>query len=568
MKPHASGRGWIAVVFGLALSACGGGDQTDALAGAPPFCADVIPAVREFAEAHGNVGRGEAATQVVVGGIAEIPQGMQVALASDYVAVQHQQFVNLMTLVQYDEDLNPIPYLATSWDVAEDGSSITFTLRDDVFWHDGEVTDAHDVAFTFRTLRHPDTGFPNGSYWSPYLPGDAAVEVIDDTTVRFHTLPHAEPLDTWRTVAILPEHLLGDVPPSELAQHPFGSQCPVGNGPFIFAEHVEGDRWVFEANPAFPEDLGGRPTIDRYVYRVIPDASTLLLELMSGAVDLYVNVAAGQADDIRANSGTELRAFPFRSVVFAAWNGRTPELADSRVRTALTLAVDRAAIVSTVLEGFGTVANTTVPLFHWAFEDSNDHQYDPALAGQLLDAAGFVDRDGDGVRESADGEPLRIGLLVNQGSSSFSAVALTMQAQLREVGVDLQVETLEWGTIVAQIIDPDSRDFEGVLLQWVAEFKPDDTELFHSDSHDAPYGFAGTANPEVDRLLESLKATVNRDEAGSIWREYQEVLRDEHPYTFLYYPDRLAGVSDRLGNVRLDARGEWQNISEWVVTRE
>src|SRR5690606_5639777 len=112
--------------------------------------------------------------------------------------------------------------------------------------------------------------------------GPDGIEVIDDFTVRFHLEPHADFLDPFRPVAILPEHLLGDVPHQQLRQHPYGTQCPVGNGPFVFAEHRPQERWVFEANPAFPEPLGGRPFVDRYVYRVIPEQTTLLTELLTG----------------------------------------------------------------------------------------------------------------------------------------------------------------------------------------------------------------------------------------------------------------------------------------------
>ena len=152
----------------------------------------------------------------MIGGIGEIATGMNVAATSDYLANQHQQFVNLMTLLDYDENLEPRPYLAEAWDVADDGSAITFRIREDVYWHDGERTDANDVAFTYLRLTDPATGFPNAAFWDHYVRGPEGVEVLDDFTVRVRLRPHADFLDVWRTVAILPEHLLGDVPPEAL----------------------------------------------------------------------------------------------------------------------------------------------------------------------------------------------------------------------------------------------------------------------------------------------------------------------------------------------------------------
>src|SRR5690606_8553837 len=167
-------------------------------------------------------------------------------------ARQHQEFVNLMPLVNYSAELEVQPYLAESWEVSEDGTELTFHIRQDVYWHDGEQTDAHDVAFTYRTVTNPETAFPNAAFWTHYVKGPEGVEVVDDFTVRISLEPHAEFLDPWTTLGILPEHLLGDVPPSQLRQHPFGTQCPVGNGPFVFVSHTQQDRWVFEANPGYP----------------------------------------------------------------------------------------------------------------------------------------------------------------------------------------------------------------------------------------------------------------------------------------------------------------------------
>ncbi|NIV89677.1 MAG: peptide ABC transporter substrate-binding protein, partial [Actinobacteria bacterium] len=103
---------------------------------------------------------------MVVGGLGELADGMNAAVSSDFYATQHQQFVNLMTLLDYDEDLEPRPYLAESWEVADDNTSVTFHLRDDVFWHDGEQTTAEDVAFTYETVTDPLTAFPNAAFWT------------------------------------------------------------------------------------------------------------------------------------------------------------------------------------------------------------------------------------------------------------------------------------------------------------------------------------------------------------------------------------------------------------------
>ncbi len=552
---------------------CAEGEPPVVVIPAEPFCQEALPAVQSFLETFRNRVAAPDAAQfggtAVVGGIGEIATGMNVAATADYLANQHQQFVNLMTLLEYDENLDPRPYLAESWEVAADGRSITFRIRDDVFWHDGERTDAHDVAFTYLRLTDPATGFPNAAFWDHYVRGPDGVEVLDDTTVVIRLRPHADFLDVWRTVAILPEHLLGDVPPEELRGHPFGSRCAVGNGPFVFAEHRDQEEWRFVANPAFPQALGGRPKLDEYVYRVLPDENTLLLELLAGGVDVYIAPPPDQAQAIENDPDLTLLSYPFRNFTFAAWNSRRPQLSDSRVRRAITMAADREEIVGALLQGYGSISHGTVPPWHWAFEPgAGVVPYDTSGARALLDEAGWVDRDGDGIREDAQGRPLSISLKSNQGNRRLQRLSTILQAQFKEVGIDLRVEVVEWASLIEQITTPDLRDFDGVLLSWVTEFKLDDSDLFLSERADQPYGFSGTDDDELDQLLLALSEVTDREEARTLWGRYQARLGEVQPFTFFYFPDRLDGVSRRLRNVTMDARGEWVNIREWRVAPE
>jgi peptide/nickel transport system substrate-binding protein len=379
--------------------------------------------------------------------------------------------------------------------------------------------------------------------------------------------PHAEFLDPFRTVAILPEHLLGDVAPEELKQHPFGTQCPVGNGPFVFWSHTPQDRWVFEANPAFPEEMGGRPFLDRYVYRIIPEQSTLLTELLTEGIDIYFQPHPDQAQRIIDAKNVELMEFPFRDYVFIGWNARRPVLSDARVRRAITMGTDRASIVEAILAGYGSVANSSVPPFHWAYDPAaaGSTEYDPEGARALLEEAGWTDRDGDGVRENAEGRDLSFTLKYNSGNQQRQDIAEIMQSQLADVGIDVQPQVVDWNTLIQQITTPDVRDFDGVVMAWVVEFKLDDTDLFHSERIDQPYAWSGTRNPELDRLLEELGNAIDRDEARALWAEYQQVLNEEHPYTFFYFRERINGVSTRLMGAEMDARGDWLNVRRWYL---
>ena len=184
---------------------------------------------------------------------------------------------------------------------------------------------------------------------------------------------------------------------------------------------------------------------------------------------------------------------------------------------------------------------------------------------RLLDEAGWTDRDGDGIRENAEGLPLSFTIKYNTGNQQRQDISEIMQAQLLEVGIDARPRVVEWATMLQQINTPDLRDFDGVVIGWVTEFKLDDMDLFHSERIDQPFAWSGTRNPEIDRLLEAIGVTVDREEAKQLWAEYQKVLSEEQPYTYFYFPDRLDGVNERVEDVQMDARGEWINIRKWWI---
>ncbi len=557
----------VSLAVAFTLAACGGGDAGRSLAGLPEFCQEVLPRVEAYLSQFEQPSGERYGGTAVVASIGEMPDGMNALVSSDNTSNDHQNFVHLMTLIDFDENFEPRPYLADSWEFDESGQTLTFSLRDDVYWHDGTPTSAYDVQFTYERITDPETANPNPQFWTHYVHGPGGVEVLDSLTVRFSVAPHSEFLDPWRATAIMPEHLLRDVPSAELRQHPFGSRCPVGNGPFVFETHQTDASWSFVRNTAFPAGLGGPPFLERYVYRIIPEQTTLLTELLTERIDFYVAPGPDQAPQVEEAEALELRSFPFRGYDIVGWNSRRPQLSDPRVRRAITVGTNREEIMLALRRGYGEVANAGVPPFHWAFFDGirDSLQYDPERAKGLLDQAGWTDRDGDGVRENGSGDRLEISIKYNQGNQQREDIAQIMQAQLQPLGIAVTPQVVEWGTLLNQINTPEIRDFDGVVIGWVEEFRIDNHNLFHSEAVDEPYGWAGTRDAEIDRLIDTLQLVVEREEAIPLWQEYQYRLLEVQPYTHLYHVERLAGLNRRLRDVALDARGEWINIRDWWI---
>ena len=498
---------------------------------------------------------------LVVGLINDVPD-ISPLTSTDHNANQLQQFVLFMPLIEYNERFEPEPYLARSWEVNADTSLLTFHLRNDVYWHDGVKTTAYDVKFSYDRARDPNTGFPNSAFWTYY---DEA-EAVDSFTFRVRMRPHAEYMDPWRSFAPVPQHVLGDVPAAQLRTHPFATSRPLGNGPFRFVSRSPGQSWVFEANERFPAELGGRPYVDRIQLRAVPEATTLLTELLSGRLDYYIAPTPADAAAIQNSSTARLLSFDDRAFVILGWNERREPFDDVRVRRALTMAIDRNAIIEGIRFGFGKPANSTVPPIFWQYDQQagGDLAYNPQAAKALLAEAGLTDRDGDGIVEDAQGRPFRFSIKTRQDSERVDIIT-KVQADLRAVGVAAEPQIVEWGTLLDQINDPVRRDFDAVVMGWVTEFRIDDSDLLACDKRDEPYQWVSYCNPQVDTLLKALPTIADREAARPLWSRYQRLVAHDQPYTFIYFAERLEGASNRMQGVDPDARGDWVNARRWWI---
>jgi peptide/nickel transport system substrate-binding protein len=465
-------------------------------------------------------------------------------------------------LVQYDENLQVRPYLAESWELLGD-TGVVFRLRRDVRWHDGQPVTAHDVKFTFDLAKDPATASLIGS---AYITEVARAEVVDSYTVRFDFVrPHAQALeDFWW--APVPRHLLEGVSPADLRNAPF-NRNPVGSGPYRFVEWRANDRLVLERNPDFPEALGGPPALERLVFRVVPEPATLLTELLTGGLHVDIPVVPDQAARIEADPDLQLFSFPSRTVYFIGWNTRRAPFTDPRVRRAMTLAIDRQEIIDALLEGYGRPAVSTIPPWSPLYPEGVEPlPYDPRWAAQLLDSAGWTDRNGDGIRENAAGRPLRFTLLSSDAPLNRN-VASVVQGHLRAVGVDAQVRALEFQTLLTQ---HRARDFDAVLSTWVLDnfqVASAPAALFHSRWADVPRSAnrSSFANPRADSLIEAGAAETDPERARRIWAEFTELLNQEQPFTFMFWLDELAGASRSVRGVVMDPRGEFVSIANWSL---
>lgn len=461
-------------------------------------------------------------------------------------------------LVKYDKNLNIVPDLAESFSISRNGLEITFHLRRGVKWHDGAPFTSHDVLYTYRVIIDPKTP----TAYSEDFKQVKGVSTPDDYTVRVtYAKPFAPALASWGT-SILPAHLLEG---SDITKSPL-TRKPVGTGPYRFKEWVPGQKIVLVANPDYFE---GRPYISRFVYRIIPDLSTMYMELKSGSIDL-MNLTpvqyARQTQTKQFISRFNKYRFPSSSYVYMGYNLRHPLFKNKLVRQALTSAINKDELIHGVLFGMGRKAHGPIPPGRWAYNPNvKDISYDPRLSLQLLARAGWKDRNDAGILVK-DGKPFSFTILVNQGNQQRLLTAQIVQQRLRFVGIDVKIRIVEWATFLKEFVD--KGNFEVVILGWTTTPDPDMFDVWHSSkTKPGELNFIGFRNAEVDRLLVEGRSTFDIGKRKHAYYRIQEIMADEQPYTFLYVPDELPVVSSRIRGVEPAPAGISHNQIKWFVPK-
>jgi peptide/nickel transport system substrate-binding protein len=460
-------------------------------------------------------------------------------------------------LVKYDGDLTLIGDLAKSWEVSPDGLTITFKLRQGVKWHDGAPFTAQDALFTYQTMVDPKT--PT-AYSGDYLQVKKA-EAVDDYTFRVtYPQPFAPALGTWG-LAMLPRHLLAG---KDITQSPLGRQ-PVGTGPYKFKEWRAGEKIALTYNPDYFE---GRVYLNGFMYLIKPDLATMFLELKSGNLD-RMNLTPLQytrqtAYPKFARLFNKYRYIPF-SYIYLGYNQGDQRFADKRVRQALSHAINKKEIIDGVLLGLGEEAIGPYKPGAWYYNpDTPRFEYNPEKARALLAQAGWQP-NGQGIL-SKDGRPFEFTILTNQGNDIRVRTAEIIQRRLREIGILVNIRTVEWAAFLKEFIDKGR--YEAVLLGWNTGLDPDQYDIWHSSkTRPGELNFIHYKNPEVDALLEEGRHTFDQEKRRRAYFKFQEVLAEDQPYTFLFVPDALPAIHKRFRGIKPAAAGIDYNFTKWYVPK-
>jgi len=481
-------------------------------------------------------------------------QSINPLVAVHPLAKQVQKHVLFMTLATYDEQMHPVPRLA-QWIWNADRTHIEFELRRDVYWHDGVQTTANDVVWTLEQARSPHVLYPRVHD----LDAVVGVDIVDSFTVSVR-FARTQPIfpDVLTDLAILPSHRFAESGAS-IRNDPFNLH-PVGNGPFEFVEYRPNQRWVFRRHEGYPEDLG-RPNLERLVIVIVDEPTTKLAALTSGELD-FAGISPAHASFVRQDPTLEVVDYPVQLAVGLIWNLRRAPFDNVQFRRAMTLALNRQLLVDAFVYGFGDVADGPVSPDHPWFERIPPLPFSRDEANQLLDSLGWV-RGPDGMR-ARGGEPLSVEVLTV--SSGDNALEQLVQAQLREVGVDVRLRLSELSAFLAVAQAPE-RDYDALITGI-----PGDLSLGHVAAMfggaDGPLNYPGYASDTFDRTLRNARDARTETEMEAGWREAQRILARDLPVTWLYHARGVQGKNRRVHGVRLDLRGELATVAGWTIVRD
>lgn len=442
---------------------------------------------------------------------------------------------NILTegLTKYSRDsLTTLePALAVSWESNEDATEWTFDLRQGVTWHDGEPFTADDVKFTFDLITQEGLGARAAGQVDTL----ESVEVLDDHTVvmRFAE-PHSTlPIMVGYHMGILPEHIMVDQDPKNPTEF---LEQPIGTGPFKFESSSAGSNWVMTRHDGW---WGGQVNLDQLVFNVVPDLNATVAQLRSGDIDIAL-VQPRQSSNLEGVSGLEVSDVPQVNYFYLATMNNVEPFDDVEVRRALNYAVDKEAIIETVLLGYGSPAAHPISpaLGDFHNDEVEPYPYDPEKAESMLVAQGW-ERDSEGWF-AKDGERLHLELTTSTGVLDGPQLVEILKQQFEDIGVQASINMVEfpflWNGVFSGEID--------VSLEYLVA--PPSPDMFNDLSCDAGRNRFFYCNSAADQLLIEARATPDPAAQKELYWEYQEELHDNPPGVYLYYPQEVRVVSSRV----------------------
>ncbi|MGH7929008.1 MAG: peptide-binding protein [Candidatus Binatia bacterium] len=565
----------------LLLLGCDGGERAD-------IQADANPAVASGQESLKPV----TGDWLLVHSLSD-PEQLNPLTSSDAAASSILQYILQSLLTRDPRTLELKPLIAAARPtISEDKLTYTFKIRRDVHFQDGRPLTGEDVLFSIKAIKCP---LVNAPFLRVYFNSVTDARLIDEFTVRFTiTEPYFLNESVLGGIDVLPRHyydpenLLKDVSVPDLAKpvdqlpdkvkkfaddfNKNYSRSPMGSGPYKFGSWKTGREieLLRDANYwGYGKEGIDQPFLDRHKYRIINNMDAALVTLKSGSLD---EMGLTPIQHVRGTSSERFRRDFEKFEYFApnysyiGWNNDHPIFGDKQVRKAMTHFTNRRQMVKSILFGLGEVVEGPIYFFRPEYDKSlPSYPFDPQKGLELLRKAGWRDSDGDGILDKVIGGrkvPFRFELKINSGNTTRKSVALILQDELRKHGIDASVREIDWTIFLG---DVKAHQFDAIILGWSMPVgEPDEYQVWHS-SQAANQGsnHISYKNARVDQILERYRREFDAQKRIELYREFQQILSDEQPYTFLFVNKSVAAVQRRIHGVEVFPGGI-RPIDWWV----
>ncbi len=500
-------------------------------------------------------------------------------LSGDTYASRVREWVQDSLVTLDPATMEWLPLLAESWQTSDDGLQIRFKLRDGLVFSDGKPLTVDDVVFTWRFVMDERIAAPRARAYF----GRIVDVTAQGSEVTFHFAePYFLSFQLAGTMQIMPQHIYGQYLESVEAAEKYNTSTGLlmGSGPYRMAKGMDwkpGDLIELVRNERYWGWVP--PAFERRIWKTISSDAAQLTEFKNGGLDIYTATPLEYRDLIKDEAVTRrTQSYEYYSPVggflYIGWNFKRPDgeslFADKRVRQAMTFLTDRQRIVNEVLQGHALPINGPFnPFGPQANPDLPTREYDPAQAKELLAAAGFADRDGDGVLESQSGKPFSFKLTYPAASDTYKRFILLLKDQYVRAGILMEPDPVDWPVLITRL---NNKTFDAVSLGWGGVLETDLYQTMHS-SQTEPGGdnFINFVHPELDRTIEAARGEIDKDARMQLWRQAHSLLWEEQPYTYLFRSQALVFIDKRIRNVKveeatgLNLGGRWGVPLEWYV---
>lgn len=471
--------------------------------------------------------------------------------------------------------LDPYPMIAKSWQWAEDSSYIRFSLRDDIHWSDGNKLNAYDVVFSYDVFSDPELQSRlYGIFDQFFTESDGHIDIektfkiISSVEFEMHFPENSIPDLVKIVVPVMPEHVFKNISRDQLENHE-SSFNPVSSGAFKLKKWDKNQIIILEADSSSFLFTSGQAA--ELVFKIVPDYTSRILQLKKGDIDLLELVKVEDLAELKTEKSLTVVSSIGREYDYVGWNNVELDepskphklFGSSNVRKALSMSINRKEILEEYLLGQGELAASPVsPIFKSAFNDKvKPYEFSPDEAKELLSLEGWKDEDRNGILEK-DKEEFKFKMYYPVGNPLREYASVVIKNNLKSIGIEVTTEKMELGAFINNL-------YEKKLDSWMAawgvtiplELKP----YWYSDPNIAVVNFPGYNNSKADRILDELETRISAERRNILFKEFQEIIHQDEPVTFLYWTPNIITYNKRIKNLSITPYGVLVHCWEWTL---